>query len=314
VSSELDLFSMGSWTLFDHIYELSESPQPGRTIRMTPRGSQGAPPLFGDCSANVAAAARRMGVRVGLGTVVGEDFRSSGYETWLDSLGVDLRGVEVRPGCPSGHSYLYTDPQGNDYCLSELGVAQEQKSWRAPLELIRSARAVVVNEMFSPYTLEAARAAHDKGALCVINGMVATAGDLATSFLVSSNVLVISRAELDHLLTALDLSAPADVHPFGPRRIFVTRGSQGSSLFVDGHRTDVACVPSKSTVDTTGAGDAYVAGVTTALLRGLSDEVAARVGATAASFVVEAIGAQTRQPGWSELKDRFSRYFKGDLE
>jgi sugar/nucleoside kinase (ribokinase family) len=314
VSAELDLFSIGSWTVFDHIYELTEPPRPGRTIVIRPPRNESVGPLFGDCSANVATAARRMGLSVGLATVVGEDFRSSGYWGWLDSLGIDLRGVEVRAGSLSGRSYLFTDPQGDDYCLSELGVAQEQKAWTTPLQRIYSSRAVVINEMFSPYTLQAARAAHDSGALCVINGMIATASELATSFLRSSDVLVISRAELDDLLAALHLSAATGVHPLGPRRIFVTRGSEGSSLFVDGQRTDVACVPPKQTVDTTGAGDAFAAGVTAALLRGFPDEVAARVGATAASFVVEAVGAQTTQPSWSDIEIRFSQYFKEELE
>lgn len=300
----LDLVSVGAWTLFDHIFRMSTYPEHGATVTLDMPITQLEQVYYGDCSANVAAVAARLGLRVGLGMVVGEDFATSGYQEYLQGLGIELSGVEIVPAARSGHSYLYFDHSGDGFCLSHLGVAVMQDGWTIPADLIRVARSVVVNEQFSAYTLAAIRRARAGGSLTAINGMVGTAGEQAPAFLEQADVLFIAEDELRALLRTLQLDAVAALQSWGPKLIFVTRGRHGSRLFTEDGQHDINIVPATTVVDTTGAGDAYAAGTLTALLKGHAPPAAAQFGAATASFVVEAWGCQTNLPTWNQITER----------
>lgn len=308
---QLDLFCIGAWTIFDHIYRLAQYPQEGQTVKLDMPIERLHQVYFGDCSANVAAAAARLGVRTGLGMVVGDDFVTSGYAAHLEGLGVDLGGVEIRTGELSGHSYLYATAGGDGFCISHLGVAAEQGGWVAPRAQLESARCVVVNELFGGYTLDAIKLARAAGALTVINGMIGTAGELAGEFLAHTDVLVIAASEAKDLLRLLSLSDIAELQALGPARIFLTHGARGSEVHTKNGSFAVAPVEARAVVDTTGAGDSYTAGVVAGLLQGRSEIEAARMGAAVASFVVEAWGCQTNLPDAAAVAARLAHDREG---
>lgn len=310
--SRLDLFSIGSWTIFDHILRLARLPADGETVPLDMPASEIDAVHYGDCSANIAAVAARLGLRTGLGMVVGDDFDSSGYRAHLDALGVDLGGVEVRAGARSGHSYNFFDRRNGSFCVSHLGVAAEQGDFRAPIETIAQSRALVVSEMFSPYTLEAIEFAKASGLMTAINGMVATAGEEATRFLAAADILFLSRGEARALLEAQGVASPLDLLARGPRLVVITEGSDGSLWHDAGGVTRIPAVATAAFVDSTGAGDSFVAGALFGLLHGMDTAEAGRVAATVASFVVEAWGCQTNLPDQDQMRARYRAAF-GDL-
>jgi sugar/nucleoside kinase (ribokinase family) len=268
---------------------------------------------FGDCSANIAAAAGSLGMRVGLGMVVGDDFVSSGYQRHLIELGVDLAGVEVRTGARSGHSYNVFDAENHGFCLSHLGLAAVQDDWRPPLDEIAKARALVVSEMFSPYTLAAIEHARALGRLTAINGMIASAGALSARFLQAANVLFLSRGEARDLEAALGAAATEDLLAHGPRLVVVTRGSEGSLWHSADGTTAIPAAEAARFVDSTGAGDAFVAGALFGILSGFDTTRIGRGAAVVASFVVEAWGCQTNLPRLADLRRRYREQFAEDF-
>lgn len=303
----LDLFCIGSWTIFDHIFRLAQYPQEGQTVKLDMPIERLHQLYFGDCSANVAAAAARLGTRTGLGMVVGDDFVTSGYAAHLERLGVDITGVEVRAGEQSGHSYLYATSEGDGFCISHLGLAADQQDWGAPRAQLEAARCVVVNELFGSYTLDAIKIAKAADALTVINGMIGTAGSLAPEFLAYTDIVVIAASEANDLLHLLNLREIGDLQALGPQRVFLTRGARGSEVHTAAGRFLVGPISAHSVIDTTGAGDSYVAGVVTGLLQGKSEVEAARMGAAVASFVVEEWGCQTNLPDAAAVAERLAQ-------
>lgn len=300
----LELLSIGSWAIFDHIATLERYPDRGSTVEILTPLADLEDAYFGDCSANVAAVAASLGAEVGLAMVVGDDFESSGYKSHLEELGIDLSAVQIVAGQRSGHNFLYYAPNGHDMCLSQLGIAARQGEWKLPVDAIEQARTVVINEKFCDFTLRCIRYARAAGAMTVVNGMVGTAGDLAQGFLAETDLLFISESEAGELCDAIGVDDVSQVLNFGPKNVFVTRGTTGSEVLGRGVRYAIPPVQAAQVVDTTGAGDAYVAGTLVSLVRGHSLEEAATFGAAAASFVVQARGAQGFLPTFDQLTQR----------
>ena len=308
--NNLDLLSVGSWTIFDFIFRSKTYPKEGETITLEMPFKFLQKRFFGDCSANVAAAAAAAGSKTGLGMIVGEDFDTYGYRQHMVNLGVDLNGVEVRLGKKSGYSYNISNKQGRGMCLSYLGIAKNQSDWKPPYNEISKSRAVVISEKFSPYTLQTIVHAKSLGKLTVINGMLKTANKKIVDFLKVTDYLFINTKELEAVLIALNLNNVKDIFSIGPSMIVVTEGSKGSRWFLKNSQFTCDAVLTSYTKDTTGAGDAFAGASIAKLLQGSSPKEAAKYASTVSSFVVEKWGCQTNLVKPKYIKERMNSFFK----
>ena len=89
----------------------------------------------------------------------------------------------------------------------------------------------------------------------------------------------------------------------------LTRGGQGSELHIAGAVHQVPVAPARELVDPTGAGDAYIAGLLAGLRAGREPQVAARMGALAATYVIEQQGPQTHHYTREQFAERFAVAF-----
>ena len=300
----IELLSVGAWAPFDHIFKMSKYPSEGETIQMDMELTQAQTVHFGDCSANIAFIAAGLGVSSALASVFGSDFDSSGYRAHLEKAGVNLEGVTVLQNQLCGHNYIFFDHSGDGFCISHRGAAQHQNEHRVPKHIAESCKNIVISEQFSPYTLSAAKDAKNAGARVFLNGMVDTADELIDDFLTQADVLFINNSEFERMCEKIG----------GERRlfdgyklelVFVTRGRLGSRILSSDMCMEVPASRESCRVeDVTGAGDSFAAGAICAMIRGFSPVVAARVGATVASFVIEEWGCQTGAPGWQDMERR----------
>jgi sugar/nucleoside kinase (ribokinase family) len=86
--------------------------------------------------------------------------------------------------------------------------------------------------------------------------------------------------------------------------MFNTIGSRGSRIFTVDGEVEIPAVKPAKVVDTTGAGDAFRAGYFAGIYRNYSITDSARMGASAASFVIEAKGSLTNVPDWTAVLER----------
>jgi adenosine kinase len=87
--------------------------------------------------------------------------------------------------------------------------------------------------------------------------------------------------------------------------VVVTYGELGSRIFTGTEEYDIPAVRARQVVDPTGAGDGYRAGLVTARLAGLPWDAAGRLGALAATWVVEVKGTQSHRYTLDEFSHRF---------
>ena len=301
-----DVVSIGSWTNFDHLLEVTSLPAPGDTVQISSPVDEVERVYFGGCAPNVAVGAARLGARAALVSVVGEDFRTRGYSAWLDERGVDQRAVQLIAGERCGHSFLFRDAGGNSVCISQLGVATRQEEFTPDPATTAAGKVAVITCRFDRFTLCAAELARAGGVRVILSGALATAPALAAAFITTSDILVCTGHELTQLVSLLVCDEACALLEMGLSAIVRTRGAAGASWQTAGTSATSPAIAPRRVVDPTGAGDGFVAGLAAGVAQGQALPAAIRLGASVASFVVEAVGCQTNLPTMPEAMARLA--------
>ncbi len=165
----------------------------------------------------------------------------------------------------------------------------------------------VVTCRFDRFTLRAAELARADGARVTLSGALVTAPALAAAFIATSDILVCTRHELTQLVALLDCDEAVALLEKGLSAIVQTRGAAGASWQTTGASAASPAIAPRRVVDPTGASDGFVAGLAVGMAQGQAPPVAIRLGASGASFVVEAVGCQTTLPTMSEAMARLAK-------
>lgn len=286
----------GAAAVRDTIHRVERLPAHGDTVSISQPSDDG--PIYNGGSApNIACSLARLGEQVELIYPVGEDFMGSGAERAWREAGLNLDGIVTVPGTKSGYAYLFFEENGDTMCCAYPGAASV-----APPPLADPHDLVVVAPVFGKFTQPLLQIALHRGLRVVVSG-IAAAG--LVPYLPNLYALVINSGEADALCRHLGKSShDAVAAEFPHLLLYITHGRHGSCLHFESRREQVSRVPAAAFVDPTGAGDSYTAGVVAALLKGFDPVTAGIVGAINASYVVEAFGAQTNLPTWSQIVAR----------
>jgi len=278
----------------DWILRVPALPAPGDTVlassRTTSPGGKGA---------NQAVTLRRLGAEVEMVGVVGDDDAGRELLANFDAVGVGRGHVRVAVGEPSGVAVVAVDAGGDNGIL----VAPGASGTLSPDDVARAAAAVdgadvVLLQLEVPLetisaTVAAARAA---GVPVVLNA--APARPLPDELIAALDVLVVNEGEalaLAGVDTGPERSVSAAAEALlarGADAVVVTLGGAGAFVLDRSGRTDVPA-HRVDVVDTTGAGDTFVAALAASVgeRRGLRD--GARLAAAAAALAVQRPGAQS---------------------
>ncbi|MBE9524343.1 MAG: carbohydrate kinase family protein, partial [Chloroflexi bacterium] len=102
----------------------------------------------------------------------------------------------------------------------------------------------------------------------------------------------------------------------GLRFMVVTRGEDGTSIYVDGNEIRIPVVVPKEIADPTGVGDAFRGGFLTGLSHQFDWETCGKIGALAATYCLEHEGPQEHRYTVQEFIARFRNHFddQGSLD
>ena len=260
---------------------LDRLPSPGDTVvaaetRWLPGGK----------GANQAAAAARLGANVRFVGAVGDDAAADVALGGLDDDGVDISSVRRIAGAPSGVAVVCVDGLGENLIVVAPGANGSLDP--DDIDLPEPCAAVLVSlEVPVATAVAALRAAHDVGALAVLN---AAPADAATSELLSvADVLVANEGEAAALAGGRSLAALAAETG---TTVVATAGPAGvRAATPEGEELHVPALPAE-VVDTVGAGDCFAAALTVALAEGSALDEALRFGTAAATIAVGRVGAR----------------------
>lgn len=254
-------------------------PCPGETLSL--REVTSSP---GGKALNVALAARRLGMEVGLVARVGTDSQGGLLSRALEQEGVDTRFLEFDRRHPTALSIVCVDPQGENMILTLLGAAAQLEGSSA-VETFPADVWVCQPE----FELEAlARLLTRSRAPVVLS--LAPYRQLSKAILNRIDTVVVNQAECAALLGIWPATAGQIVTAHeklgGHPALVVTLGTRGSVLVEEAR---VLHLPARavSAVSTVGAGDGLVAGFALGIARGGTRLEALRLGSEVAARVVQ---------------------------
>ncbi|MDO8297591.1 MAG: PfkB family carbohydrate kinase [Caulobacter sp.] len=240
----------------------------------------------GGKGANQALAARRLGAAVRLIGRVGADGMADEALALLKAEGVDLSGVAIDRAAPTGVALIGVDAEGENQIIVAPGANAAFTSDLLPTVI----EGALICQMELPAATVAAAVARATGFVCV---NLAPALDVPDSVLRRADLIVVNQGESEVYGRRL--------HGL-PGLVAVTWGSRGAGLFHDGARLATAEPPEVSVIDSTGAGDTFVAALTVALLEGMGHPEALAFACAAGALTATRAGAQPSLPTRAEVE------------
>ena len=269
-----DVCVIGSANL-DVVAATARLPEPGETLL---GHSYAEHP--GGKGLNQAVAAARAGASVAFVGAVGDDDAGRLLLDVLDGEGIDRSGVAVSAR-PTGRAVIVVDDGGENIIVVVAGANEEAVAVEIP-----DARVLLAQLEIPMATVFAAlRRGREMGAVTVLNPAPARAGVEGLIDLV--DVLVPNEHEAASLVSGA--------------AVVTTLGSAGAEITTPGGRTRVPAFDVTS-VDATGAGDAFCGVLAARLAAGDELEAAVRVACAAGALATTSAGAVPSMPTMAAIE------------
>ncbi|HEY0219287.1 MAG TPA: adenosine kinase [Afipia sp.] len=261
----------------------------------------------GGAVANTMVGLASLGARSGfIGKVKNDDLGQKFYAD-LRSNNVEFITKLADNGSPTAHCFVFVTPDANRTMNTFLGASIRLSADDVDPAFIEASHLTLLEG----YLLDSLTA---RGALRKAARIARAAGrkvglTLSDTLLVHrhkdelwsliddyTDILIANETELVALTGAADLNE-AIGHIRGRAKFAaVTRAEKGSVIITGGRAMQVPAVPVKNAVDTTGAGDAYAAGVLFGIVTQRSPEECGWLGSLAAAEIVSHMGARPAMP------------------
>lgn len=293
----------------DFVIPVTQLPREGETI--LGRDYETIP---GGKGANQAVGAARLGVRVRMVGKVGYDAFGETLRLGLEHEGVETSGIRSTTDARTGCAFILVAEQGTNVIVVAPGANLVWTSDDVRVAWAQAAQADLVllqGEVPLAVNLAAAKAAREARKLVIWNPAPAI---FCRELLALTDILVLNAVEVRQLAqaagcvgTAPETSAK-ELVTLGPSVVVVTVGEGGAWLV---SRDSTRHFPgfSVDAVDSTAAGDAFVAALAVALLQGASMPDAVELGNAAGALAVTRRGAQSSLPRREDL-DTIARRHK----
>ncbi|WP_062437168.1 carbohydrate kinase family protein [Herbidospora daliensis] len=266
--------------------------------------------VLGSSGAITACGAARLGARVAMAGVVGDDWLGDFVLDRLAERGVDTRYCLRRPGRRTGMTVVL-GARGDRSMLTFPGEIGRLAAADVPAEALAAARHLHVSSYFLQYDLWA-------GLPALVREFAGTTSvdpnwDPSRSF---DHGLPALLPHLDYLLPNEQEAEHITRANGGPPTcgLVVKRGGDGATLNLpDGTALGVDA-PAITPVDTTGAGDSFDAGFLATLLRGGSYAEALRVASACGALSTQGMGGTAAQPTLPEALELAGSLTVHDLQ
>lgn len=286
----------------DIVTFVKEHPKVGETIfghevRYFPGGK----------GSNQAVSCRRLGCETLMVGRLGDDAFGEQLLAFQQQEGIDTRGVKRLSETSTGTAFI-TVADSTENAIVVISGANAQWDDACIDDLTIAAGDIVLAQFEIPDDViaKAFGIAKQRGATTILNPAPVRAigqdiRDLTDLIVVNEHELAaLSKSAIDAGDDDTVFDGMAKLERHGYRSIIVTLGDKGVRLFDGGKQNSIAAKPVNA-VDTTGAGDTFIGGLTAGLLSGMNLVQACELANTAAALSVTRIGAAASIPNIDEV-------------
>jgi len=260
---------------------------------------------IGGCAVNTGIDLARLGARVTLVACVGDDAAGDFIKKKLASEGLDICGIVTNKDVASSYTFIMIDSKGNRRYLHHIGANAKLSDKDISDELLGRTRLLHIGgsflmpDMDGEPTARLIKRAKGLGVITVIDTaynknvdarkLIAPSLGLVDIFLpsVEEAQLISGKQDNEDILNYFD---KYNISIFG-----IKLGSQGCIIKHNGQIYKLPCFK-VNVVDTSGAGDSFMAGFIYGYLNGWDVRKSANFANAVAAHCVQAIGCSTGIP------------------
>lgn len=257
----------------------------------------------GGSAANTAVACAKLGLKAGFIGKVGNDVFGKLLGQGLEEVGVDTSQLKVTDEVSTGICVAVSDRKDRRHMYAFSGAANFLSEEDIDEGYVSSTRLLHIADLLNIKPLiKAVRIASEAGAGISLNpgGLIASLSYKRTKPLFSSaDVIVLSKHNARRIYGTTDFSKIARIVFKNRTQVLaITMGAKGCIVSDRKHKVIIPAYKTRI-VDTTGAGDAFSAGLIYGLLKGHPIEVCGKYANAAAALCVSTPGARFKH----SLKD-----------
>lgn len=276
--------------------------EPGETITGT-----GFYTFTGGKGGNQAVAAAKLGMPTMMVGKLGSDLNGDLYRRTFQDLGIEQHTVQTVDHVPTGVAMIEVDASGENRIVVVPGAnhAVDRKQVDQTMHELISCDAILMQLEIPMDTVEyAAQKLHAEGKMVILDP--APAVPLSDRLIRACTYIIPNESEL-RILSGMDTNTDNQVKAAaqtlldkGARCVVVKLGTRGAMLVTSQSAVHVQGYEVKA-IDTTGAGDAFVAGFALALMEKKNPIDAVRFANAAAALSTTAMGAQSAMPSREQV-------------
>ena len=288
----------------DHLIVVPEYPAFDTKIRLLEH-TQSA----GGQTATAMVALRRLGLKTAYAGRFGSDQEGLfGLQTLKDD-GVNVEFAEVVEGARNQIAFITIDVRSGERTIVwDRDDRLAYKAEEAPVEFGPMGRVLHLDAHDPPACVRVARAARESGT--IVSADIDNVYDGLPELLPLVDILIGSK-EFPARVTGITDERAALVelkNRYGCAIAGITIGAAGAVVYHDGRFVESPGFEAPGGCrDTTGAGDAFHAGLLCGFLTGEDLETSMKFGNAVAAIKCSALGARTALPTWSELEEFFAQ-------
>jgi len=264
----------------------------------------------GGCAGNIAYTLNLLGGSPIIMATVGED--AGPYLRYLDEKGLTAEHVRQVADTFTAQCFITTDIDNNQINAFHPGAMNH-----AHLNKIGDAKDIELG-IVGPDGRDAMIQHSEQFAELNIpfvfdpgQGLPMFEGPDLLKFLDEATYAIVNDYESQLLLSKTGLSLDELAQKVDA--LIVTRGGEGSEIYVGSERHSIACAPISEAVDPTGCGDAYRAGVLHGLAQGLDWKTCGQLGSVCGAVKIEHSGTQNHHFTKDSFAQRYADAFGESL-
>jgi adenosine kinase len=249
---------------------------------------------FGGTAGNIAYSLALLGEKPKILSLAGEDFKK--YDKWLKKNKIDTSLIKINKES-TACAYIITDKNDNQiagfypgsldnqYCQIANKFAKVDLAIVAPDDQIRMKKYLkLYKEKKIPYIFDPGQ-----------NVGLFKASELKYA-ITGAKVVIGNDYEIEIIRKTLKIKIEKLAKM--TETVIITKGSKGSEVYSQNKKFNINPAKPKKSLDPTGAGDAFRAGLIKGILSGWPIEKSARLGSVVAVYTVEKYGTQTHEFSW----------------